>query len=370
MTTPIKVVRLVGDAQTRARLQIEAAGGAADAVRTAMRGRLRDAAAMRAREDVARYLADMDAMLASRSPAAKRELAGLAEGYGLGYDELFDALHLAVVTDHCAVAGAAGDGCTAWATKDTEGRPILGKNRDFGGNWPLPSAIFDMSELEWGPRRVLCVGSFGAPGAYSSGVNDAGLALADTQIGALDHGVGLLRYFVMTEILAACDDVEAALRRLRELPHCGGGSLVLADRSGAAAAVELGHRQIAVDRGTASGVARTNHFVAPELAHSTRDSVEGRANSVGRLATIRAWLDAGGIGEASARAMMGGHDSAKIVGLCRHGGVADSLTLSGSIFRPDAVAFSHANGNPCLASWTSYRLHASDRPGGRTPPKG
>ncbi|MBL6431104.1 MAG: hypothetical protein HPM95_07335 [Alphaproteobacteria bacterium] len=45
---------------------------------------------------------------------------------------------------------------------------------------------------------MLCVGSLGSPGAYSSGMNARGLMLADTQIGARTHRVGWLRYFLMT----------------------------------------------------------------------------------------------------------------------------------------------------------------------------
>jgi hypothetical protein len=260
-------------------------------------------------------------------------------------------LHLGVLADW-ADRDASGDGCTAWAARGEGGAPLVVKNRDYGGRWPLPSAVFRLSDPAWrGP--VLCVGSLGAPGVYSSGINADGLALADTQIAARATGVGLLRYFAMTRLLAECGDVAAALALLRALPHAGGGSLVLADRGGALAAVELGHRGIGIERADA-WVARTNHFVSPELAAATRGEAD---NSGARLATIRAFLQHAStrVDAGAARAGMASHDDGPAAGLCRHG-PPGPVTLSTAIFDVAAGSLEIAEAPPCRAPWRRYVL--------------
>src|SRR3546814_7857761 len=75
-------------------------------------------------------------------------------------------------------------------------------------------------------------------------MNSDGLALADTAAATTDHGVGWLRYFLMTRLLARHATVAAALEDIRGLVHDGGGSLVLADAGGALASVDLGHSKV------------------------------------------------------------------------------------------------------------------------------
>jgi hypothetical protein len=353
------LVRLAGTPYERGRAQAAAAGALVPAVRDAVRGRLGEAQDMLARDDARAHLAALRAHAASLDPAALEEVAGLAEGYGLSADDLLAMLHLGVVADW-AGRGQEDDGCTAWARGGACGAPLLVKNRDYSGRWPLPAAVFLLSDPAWrGP--ILCVGSLGAPGVYSSGINADGLALADTQIASRDSGVGLLRYFVMTRLLARCADVGEALAALQALPHAGGGSLVLADRGGAVAAVDLGNRAIGVDRGAAGWVARTNHFVAPALAGATRSDAESAwsaANSRARLASLHAALARGAAREGAdrARTLMAAHDAAGHAGLCRHGGGADVLTLSTAVYAVADGRLDLAGSPPCRAPWAGYTL--------------
>jgi hypothetical protein len=364
-------IRLAGTPRERGRSQADAAGPLAAAVRDAVRGRLAEAEAMLARADVQAHLAALRAQTAALDAQAIEEVAGLAEGYGLPVDDVFAMLHLGVVADWTA-RPQPGDGCTSWARGGACGAPLVVKNRDYGGRWPLPSAVFHLSDPRW-RGDILCVGSLGAPGVYSSGINAHGLALADTQIAARDTAVGLLRYFAMTRVLATCADVEQALAALRALPHAGGGSLVLADRGGAVAAVELGHRTIAVERGP-GWVARTNHFVSAELAAATRiDPANARAadSSHARLAAIRRALTDGAAhaGADRARAVMASHDEPgpdqpSRAGLCRHGGSTQSTTLSTAIYDVAAGQLAIAEAPPCQAPWAHYALSPRAAPGG------
>ena len=103
------------------------------------------------------------------------------------------------------------------------------KNRDYRGEHGALQQVFRHRDPERGARVLLCVGSLGSPGAFSSGINSDGLAVADTQIGTRDHGIGWLRYFLMTALLRECGCVADALAFIAAVPHAGGGSLVLGD---------------------------------------------------------------------------------------------------------------------------------------------
>jgi hypothetical protein len=119
-------------------------------------------------------------------------------------------------------------------------------------------------------------------------MNTDGFALADTQTATADHGPGLLRYVLMTRLLARCATVEEALSEMASVPLTGGASLVLGDAAGAAAWVELSHSRGDVARGAC--VAHTSHDIAaPEaLPPRTGPVAEARGRGMGLPRPIRA----------------------------------------------------------------------------------
>lgn len=246
---------LAGSPAARGRGQAAACPGAVPAVRAAVRRRLEAGRELLARPAIRRHLGRQWDFALRHDAEGIAELGGVAGGFGLDPRALFDYLHLGQLT---GVPDAPGpdDGCTAWAAA----RPALGalvvKNRDFRGEHQGLQRVFLHRDPAWGGRRMRCVGSLGSPGAYSSGVNSDGFTLADTRVVTTDQGTGLLRYFMMTRLLARCARVEEALDALRGMRRAGGGCLVMADATGATAAVEIGHRALEVERG-AGRVART-----------------------------------------------------------------------------------------------------------------
>nr|WP_246513927.1 C45 family peptidase [Neoroseomonas soli] len=326
------LVTLRGDARARGRGQATACPDQADAVRSAIRGRLAEAPARTPR--MARFLdAQWDATL-RHTPEALEEITGIAEGFSLAPEVVFDFLHLGCLAD-IAAAPADTDGCSALAL-----RGVVAKNRDFRPEHAGLQRVFQHEDPAWGGRRVLCLGSLGAPGAWSSGLNSDGLALADTQIPTADHGPGVLRYFLMTRLLFACATVEEALSTIRDLPHAGGGSLVLGDASGAAAAVELRHGRVDVARG--AWVARTNHYTAAP------DPLSPVAHSEGRLAVLRAALEQDPARDP--RPLLATHAP---VALCRHA-PDPSPTLAGAVWDCGARLATIAAGPPCSAAWVRF----------------
>jgi len=320
------VVVLRGDARMRGLGQAMACPEAGPAVRQAIRTRLAAAPANR------RFLAAQRDATARLAPEALAEIAGIAAGFELEAGEVFDFLHLGCLAD-LAAAPDDRDGCSAFACDG-----LVAKNRDFRPEHAALQRIFLHEDPAWRGGRVLCLGSLGAPGAWSSGMNGAGLALADTQIATADHGPGLLRYFLMNRLLADCATVAEALATIAAMPHAGGGSLVLADATGAVAAVELRHGRVDVAR--TAPAARTNHYTAAP------EALTAPGHSVGRLATLRAALATGG----DPRAVLALHAP---TALCRHAPDA-SPTLSAAIWEVRAGAAQIALGPPCTAHWRRF----------------
>ena len=346
-------IRLEGDAYGRGRGQAAAAPDMAGTVQAAIERRLAANADLTGNASYRDYLERTANYLAEHDPEGSAEMAGIADGFAVPQPDLFAFLHMAVLRDM-----ADSEGCSAFAYSDPQLGAVVGKNRDLSGPQLPLQRVFHHVDPAWGGRQCLFVGSLGAPGAYSSGVNSDGLALVDTQIATRDHGVGLLRYFVMTRLLVRCATVADALAEIGRLVHAGGGSLVLADSTGAVAAVELGHTRHAVEHKVAGSVAHTNHFVQPTMLAANLHGEGGDAdNSVGRLLRLKAWL-AGPLGRSlkAARGELGSHDSAERTGLCRHGGDDGPNTVSGALFTTTPPTLYFCHGSPCTAEWRNYRF--------------
>lgn len=351
---------LVGDARTRGRGQA-GAGADPDRVRTATIGRVETARNDGVVDAQARdYLEAQRAFHEEHDPAGMAELAGIAEGFGLDFSELFTHLHLGTLRDLRDGANLPdGDGCSAWAVPDGPDGPLVVKNRDFSGTHLGIQTVSLHTGPDVATGAMLCVGSLGSPGAYSSGINAAGLALADTQVSVNRHRVGWLRYFLMTRLLATCASVEEALAFIGGVPHAGGGTLVLADASGAIAAVELGAAGPGVV-GDGPVAFRTNHYVGSELAGDTLfpfgDLVVG--NSKARFDYLAGRLPGRDWSIAGAAELMRTHpDSAPgAAPLCQHAEGGDSETLSSSIYSCRLRSLTFSEGRPCAGRWLRYRI--------------
>jgi isopenicillin-N N-acyltransferase-like protein len=272
------------------------------------------------------------------------EFDGVAAGFGVDPDRLFALLNLSIL------AGAyETDGCTAWARPLSGGGAVLVKNRDLSGPHRNFQALFLHDDPGAPGGAILNVGTIGAPGVYSSGINAAGLALADTAIAAPVHRVGWLRYLLMTRILATCRSVAEACDLVGSVRHAGGGSLILADATGSVAAVELLADRPRID--PSPPAFRTNHFRAePIEATAARISAEALASTTGRHANLERRLAAGlgtsGIGPIAAA--MADHGPG---GFCRHGEGDGAHTVSTAIYSTGDLKLRFARGNPCESAW-------------------
>ncbi|HEX9857551.1 MAG TPA: C45 family peptidase [Paracoccaceae bacterium] len=305
------------------------------------------------------FLAAQHAFHTQHSPEGMAELLGIAEGFGLAEPDLFAHLHLGTLRDRKGGAKLV-DGCSAWAVADGPDGPMLAKNRDFSGQHLGIQTVAHHTGPDIATGGLLCVGSLGSPGAYSSGINARGLALADTQVAVATHRVGWLRYFLMTRLLARCATVTEALALLRAVPHTGGGTLIMADKSGDLAAVELGAARVTVTRGTP--VWRTNHYVTSELADDTlppaTDSIAAnsrlRFDFLSRTLPTRVWS------RASAARLMATHDDHMhpAAPICQHAVADGAQTISSAVYSCNLQQLEFCEGNPCIGNWQTIPLPA------------
>ena len=251
------------------------------------------------------------------------------------------------------------DGCTAFAATATNAGAVLAKNRDYRPEHIPIQRVMQHTDPAWNGREILVLGSLGSPGNFSSGMNSDGLALSDTASRTTDLGVGFHRYFLITWLLVACDSVEMALAAIRRTTHTGSGLLILADATGAVAAVELGHHGIGIEHRSAGRVGRVNHFVLPEMVPvnmHAESSAASRANSERRWPSLQRRLeglsDPCGPDDAAALLAYHGEDGGKA--FCRHGGDDLSNTIATTIFLTKQRQLFAAFGNPCEAKWRSF----------------
>ena len=349
------ILDLRGAAYDRGRLQAKLSPDHTADVTVAVTRRLRELGPALALPKVVAWLDAQHAFTRDHDPDGYVEVQGIAEGFGIAPDALFACFYGNVVAD-LAGQPALADACTAWATAQGEGGTVVVKNRDHRGAHGGLQRVFRHADPEWGGRRVLCVGSLGAPGAFAGGINTDGLAVADTQVGTSDHGEGWLRPFLMTRLLRECATVADAVALVFRVPHAGGGTLLLGDATGAVAAIELAHSAVAAEEpGERDYVARTNHFVSDRLRGrdlAGADDVGARISRA-RLATLDHALRGLPLPFAleDIRKLMARHGDRASAGLCRHEEAHDLVTLSGAIFDCRAPALHFSFGPPCEGRW-------------------
>lgn len=253
------------------------------------------------------------------------------------------------------------EGCTTWAATGSAAagrQPILVKNRDYRlEHLPLQIVIHATPDSGY---RYVCSGSAGSPGVFCAGVNQAGLAVADTHVCSTDLGPGLPDYALMMHILEAHDSVSSAVDYLRSAPRLGRNSLILADARGHLAVFEIGHRSYGLFETHDGVLVNTNHFVSPELRDCFVDTEppKTKGNSFQRYEKVAHELRAawGRIDVPFAQRLMATHDG-PLASICRHPTAgSDSATVSTSIFLPAQRTKLFCHGLPCQGHYDHFAL--------------
>jgi hypothetical protein len=306
-----------------------------------------------------------------------QHLAGLAEGLNIDYADLLRYTLSSYLRDRNRAAGGPAEGCTTWAAAPpvtSDGQAILAKNRDYHRDHiPLQTVACVQPA---GGYRYLCIGSAGIPTVFSSGINERGLAVADTHVLSADLGPGLPRFSLMREILEHHASTTSALDYLSSVQHMGGGTLILADASGHLAVCESGQRCSGYVAAHGGRLVSTNHFTTAELADCWVEDEPPllQGNSLARGERVGQALDgaAGRVDLAWAQAIMAAHGTTQSA-LCRHPLVVgdaprhpsyDTSTISSVIYLPSGLpsigakrpSLLLAAGQPCEVAWTTWSI--------------
>lgn len=281
-------------------------------------------------------------------------LRGMADALAVDFDLLFRHAAASYLQDF----GLSAVGCTTWAAADgatADGQPLLVKNRDY-----YPEHLDLQLVVLARPTRGYHYGyvtSAAGPGVFSSGLNEAGLAVADTHVPSLDLGPGLPSFSLMMHILEEHSTVRSALDYLASSTRMGGGNLVLADASGDLAVFEAGHRNWGLVEAEDAVTVSTNHYVSPQLRAQWVDPTRPhlRGNSQRRREVVKTALTEarGRVDVAWAQTLMARHGG-PLDSLCRHEELGGrSVTISAAIFLPATRSFWTCFGYPCRGG---YRL--------------
>jgi hypothetical protein len=293
----------------------------------------------------------------------KSMLRGIADSLSLEWESFFQYTISPDIMDRTFIKHSENQGCTTWAAAGPitrGGIPILAKNRDYRSDHQQLQCLVH-AHPDHGYRYSYLT-SAGSPGVFSSGMNEAGLAAADTHVSSLDVGPGLPRYATMMEVLEHHDNVTSALDYLQENQHTGNGTITLLDAEGDMAVYETGNSISGTIRPEEGFVASTNHFVSPQLSKLWKDKAEQkfRGNSSGRYAKVRKELQ-GAKGEVDvpwAKYLMTSHGVPGSA-ICRHVGDAspNSTTISSILFLPRGKKLHLSNGSPCTTDFHTSSLN-------------
>lgn len=350
------MIEIVASGSAYARGLAQRGAVAAETVRAATIARVAEARASGLIDaDALAYLAAQRDFHLAHDPESLAEVQGIADAFGFPEADIFAHLHLGTLRD-LKGGGVLIEGCSAVAVPGGPDGPLVVKNRDFSGRHLGIQAVLRHRGGDIRTGEILSLGSLGSLAAWSSGVNAAGLAVADTQVAVNRHRVGWLRYFLLPRLLARAATVAEALAMIRALPHAGGGTLVLADRSGATAAVELSASGPAIAEGGLQW--RTNHYTdaatAGETLGADGDRIAGnshqRFDHLARVLPGRAWT------RTAARALMATHAGPDGAPICQHGDGQDSAeTISSVVYSCNLREMEISEGTPCLGRWQRMR---------------
>lgn len=222
-------------------------------------------------------------------------IRGQAEGLEIEFETLLRYGLATYLRDDLVTRRSQGEeSCTTWAASGpatADEKPILAKNRDSGlEHLPLQLVVRAMPKVGY---RYAYVTSAGSPGVFCAGMNEVGLAVADTHVYSTDIGSGLPDYSLMMHILEEYSSVRSALDYLRWVTRMGRNNLILADASGDLAIFEIGHRNYGLIEADNHILVNTNYFVSSRLKDRFVDtnppSLKG--NSFHRYEKVRSELE-------------------------------------------------------------------------------
>jgi len=158
-------------------------------------------------------------------------------------------------------------------SRTAEAKTLVGRSYEFGEK----AEDLRLCTMQVSGKHAF-IGSSILLFGFSEGMNEHGLVVT-ISAGGLPVGAveglrpsiqdGFQFWFVVRSVLEQCKTVEEALQLIDEIPTCGNPNLIVADKSGQAALVEIFGPHKAVKRidshHAEQFICSTNHFTLPEM---------------------------------------------------------------------------------------------------------
>ncbi len=372
---PAQIIRLNGDHYQMGYQHGQQVAWLRPYIITAVEARLAQIEGDRPDEIFASLVAETAEVLRTADPATLDFIRGQADSLGLDFDWLLNYSLVSFLRDALTTrrvrpttvtgsGGPAGE-CTTWAAGapvTADGQPILVKNRDYFLEH-LPLQLIAQAKPAAGYRYVY-VTSAGNPGVFVAGLNEAGLAVADTHVPCPDVGPGLPTFALSMHLLEEHQTVVSALSYLQATPRLGRNNLILADAAGQLAVFENGHSRSAVLQAENGYLVATNHFNSSLMKDCCVDTEPAalQGNTFARYDKVQAELTAahGRVDVALAQQLMTSHDG-PLASLCRHPlPGSNTSTISTTILLPARGELHFCHGQPCQSQFQIFNLNSGN----------
>lgn len=211
-------------------------------------------------------LEQVSSLMEQFCPGINAEMEGFADGLGIPAADLVYYAYTYLPKGKCSQF-ALLPSCTV------EGRTLVGRSYEFGVE-PEDLRLCTMQAN----NKFAFIGSSLIFFGFTEGMNEHGL-VATMSAGGMPTGLeagmrapiqnGFQFWFVIRAVLERCKTVDEAIQLIKEIPTCGNPNLIVADKSGEAALIEIfgPHKAVKkIDAKTAEQmVSSTNHFTLPEM---------------------------------------------------------------------------------------------------------
>jgi predicted choloylglycine hydrolase len=235
------------------------------------------------------------------------------------------------------------------------GRILVGRSYEFG-----PESEDKRLALTRPAGKFAHIGDSALLLGRLDGMNDQGLTVT-MSAGGIPVGnlpglqqplqKGLQFWAVVRSLLENCRDVPEAIERVKDIPCAGNPILMLADKSGQAARVEIFGAKKAVTLLEDGGALwAANHFQSPEMK---QHSEPAKANSIRRAENISRWINSHR-GTIDPTAMKGLLSTLYPEGLCCHFYREYFGTMYSLVLDPAEDIFEICFGSPAVNPWHTF----------------
>jgi predicted choloylglycine hydrolase len=199
-------------------------------------------------------------------PGINEEMQGFAEGLGIPLVDLVYYAYTYLPKGKCSHFALL-------PSRTKEGKMLIGRSYEFG----VETEDMRLCTMHVNNKYAF-IGSSLIFFGFTEGMNEHGLVVTMTAGGmpvGLEPGMrtpiqdGFQFWFVVRAVLERCKTVDEAVRLIMEIPTCGNPNLLVADKSGEAALIEVFGDHKAVKKIDAQSsdqmIASTNHYTLPEM---------------------------------------------------------------------------------------------------------